>query len=280
MGRPEKPLQAATDPVTRFASDLRRLRQEAGSPSYRDMARAALFSASVLSTAASGHRLPTLQVALGFAEACGGDREEWQRRWALAAQSSGKFRLDDVETALAADRGRTTSSAAAYAPPTAELPSPWTKAELPVPAQLPCGPRHFVGRADEMIQAWRATPAGAGPRDPVLVTGRIGIGKSAFALRLAHDRADRFPDGQLYADMTDASPYSVILGFLRALAVPTGQTCGDAGQLTGLYRSTLARRKVLIFLDNVRDEQQLRPLLTMSPTSMTLAASRATLLGV
>ena len=59
----------------------------AGYPTYRDLARTALFSASVLSTAASGLSFPSLEVTLAFAAACGGDTNEWRRRWETAAQA-------------------------------------------------------------------------------------------------------------------------------------------------------------------------------------------------
>jgi hypothetical protein len=39
---------------------------QAGYPTYRQMAHTALFSRSVLSIAASGSRLPSLQVTVGF----------------------------------------------------------------------------------------------------------------------------------------------------------------------------------------------------------------------
>src|SRR5688500_18739158 len=81
MGRPERPLDKTTGPIAVFAHDLRLLRTRAGNPSYRELARKALFAPSVLSSAASGHRLPTLAVTLAFVSACGGDRVEWERRW-------------------------------------------------------------------------------------------------------------------------------------------------------------------------------------------------------
>ncbi|MFJ8039538.1 hypothetical protein ACIRBX_03360 [Kitasatospora sp. NPDC096147] len=89
MGRPERPVDASGGAVADFASRLRRLRAEAGNPTYRDMARTAMYSASVLSSAANGHRLPTLQVALAYAAACGGEREEWRGRWLSAATRGG-----------------------------------------------------------------------------------------------------------------------------------------------------------------------------------------------
>ena len=84
-GRPERPLDQTDGPLSRFAHELRQLRAAAGYPSYRDLAAKALFSASVLSTAASGFSLPTLRVTLAYARACDGDIGEWQRRWKAAA---------------------------------------------------------------------------------------------------------------------------------------------------------------------------------------------------
>jgi tetratricopeptide (TPR) repeat protein len=48
----------------------------------------------------------------------------------------------------------------------------------------------------------------------------------------------------------------------------------------GLYRSLLTDRKVLIVLDNARDEQQVRPLLPPSPGSLVLVTSRSQLSGL
>jgi hypothetical protein len=48
---------------------------------YRELARRARYSASALSTAASGQALPTLEVLLAYVAACGADKAAWQRRW-------------------------------------------------------------------------------------------------------------------------------------------------------------------------------------------------------
>ncbi|MFI1480357.1 hypothetical protein [Streptomyces sp. NPDC020747] len=84
MGRREKPLDPAAGPVQRFAHALRKLRDEAGGPTYRDMAREVPYSAPTLSAAAAGERLPSLSVLLAYVTACGGDPHEWERRWAEA----------------------------------------------------------------------------------------------------------------------------------------------------------------------------------------------------
>ncbi|MEU0880544.1 WD40 repeat domain-containing protein [Lentzea sp. NPDC005914] len=87
MPRGERPLDPGDTPLLRFAADLRKLREKAGSPPYRELARRAHFSAAALSEAASGRRLPSLDVTSAYVRACAGDVELWEERWhELAAQ--------------------------------------------------------------------------------------------------------------------------------------------------------------------------------------------------
>lgn len=88
MGRPERPIDPGQGPVSAFAHDLRRLRQAAGSPSYRELARLAHFSATALSAAASGASLPSLAVTLAYVRACGGDVADWEERWTEVSGST------------------------------------------------------------------------------------------------------------------------------------------------------------------------------------------------
>jgi WD40 repeat protein len=89
MPRHERPLDPGDTPLLRFAADLRKLREKAGSPPYRELARRAHFSAAALSEAASGRRLPSLDVTTAYVRACAGDVELWEERWhELAAQQA------------------------------------------------------------------------------------------------------------------------------------------------------------------------------------------------
>ncbi|MEU5952840.1 WD40 repeat domain-containing protein [Streptomyces sp. NPDC047525] len=81
MGRREKPLEPTAGPVQRLAHELRKLRVDAGSPTYRAMAQHVAYSAPTLSAAAAGQRLPTLPVLLAYVSVCGGDQDQWERRW-------------------------------------------------------------------------------------------------------------------------------------------------------------------------------------------------------
>src|SRR6478609_925971 len=94
MPRPERPVDPGEGPAQRFAVALRELRQSAGNPTYRVLAKRAHYSATTLAQAAAGERLPTLPVAVAYARACNGDGGEWTVRWRAAAA-----RLDSAEQA-------------------------------------------------------------------------------------------------------------------------------------------------------------------------------------
>lgn len=81
MPRGERPLDSVDGVLLRFATDLRRLREQAGSPPYRELARRAHYSAGTLSDAAGGRKLPGLSVTLAYVRACEGDAAEWERYW-------------------------------------------------------------------------------------------------------------------------------------------------------------------------------------------------------
>ncbi|WP_434440942.1 nSTAND1 domain-containing NTPase [Lentzea sp. E54] len=87
MPRRERPLDEGESGLLRFAAELRRLRERAGSPTYRELSRRAHYSAAALSEAAGGRKLPSLAVTKAYAKACDADPEEWARRWRAVAES-------------------------------------------------------------------------------------------------------------------------------------------------------------------------------------------------
>ncbi|MDX8030676.1 hypothetical protein SK803_10670 [Lentzea sp. BCCO 10_0856] len=88
MPRPERPLDSDDDELLRFAADLRLLREKAGKPTYRELSKVAHYSVTVLSEAASGRKLPSLAVTTAYVHACGGDVEQWRRRWHAVAEGA------------------------------------------------------------------------------------------------------------------------------------------------------------------------------------------------
>ncbi|MET9083960.1 hypothetical protein ABZX77_19105, partial [Streptomyces sp. NPDC004237] len=105
MARPERPVDPEAGPVQRLAHQLRELRRSAGGPSYRTMTKTAGFSATTLSQAAAGERLPSLDVLRGYVRACGGDPEEWEPRWKEAEAELAQAPAPDEPESPAPYRG-------------------------------------------------------------------------------------------------------------------------------------------------------------------------------
>ncbi|WP_051367116.1 AfsR/SARP family transcriptional regulator [Hamadaea tsunoensis] len=151
----------------------------------------------------------------------------------------------------------------------------------PPPAQLPRPVHPFVGREAELA-ALDELVRGAGP---VVLHGPGGVGKTALAVRYAHDIAGRFPDGQLfialngYTGATEPTdPRTALREALLAFGVDDPPS--DLSALTGRYRSTLSGRRVLVVLDNARTAEQVRPLLPHAAGCAVLVTSRSHLTGL
>jgi DNA-binding SARP family transcriptional activator/tetratricopeptide (TPR) repeat protein len=154
--------------------------------------------------------------------------------------------------------------------------APAAPVAMVVPFQLPADTVHFVGRAEHVAHlldlcTYPDEARGSGGSAPVVicaVEGMAGIGKTALAVHAAHQMADRFADGVLLTDLhgytpdTEPTPPGQALDhLLRGLGVPGPQIPPSLQARIGLYRSLVARRRVLIVLDNAADETQLAPLL-------------------
>lgn len=159
-----------------------------------------------------------------------------------------------------------------------------------LPAQLPADLPWFTGR-DEAQRRTLSLVNGhvlAQASMPVLaIDGIPGIGKTSLAIHLAHQLAEAYPDGQLYVDLQGFDPEQSVLhpaealqGFLNALGVPDADIPASHHARSGLYRSALAGRRVLVVLDNADSVEQVRPLLPGAPGCLVLVTSRKRLTGL
>ncbi len=156
----------------------------------------------------------------------------------------------------------------------------------PIPAQLPPVPA-FAGRNAELAELdamVQDTPPAAAI---AVLSGTAGVGKTTLAVHWAHRVANRFPDGQLFANLQGFDPAGAAMepgdalrGFLEALEVPAARIPADLAAQAALYRSVLAGQRALIVLDNARDSEQVRPLLPGSPGCVTIVTSRNRLDGL
>ncbi|GID30532.1 AfsR/SARP family transcriptional regulator [Paractinoplanes brasiliensis] len=148
------------------------------------------------------------------------------------------------------------------------------------PIQLPAAVAGFIGRADVLA---RADALLADPGLLVLIlAGMGGVGKTTTALQWAHHITDRYPDGQLYADLRGHRPgartSADVLGeFLQALGVRAADLPGPAAAREALFRTLMADRRMILLLDNAADTDQVSGLLPGNPHCVVIVTSRSTL---
>jgi DNA-binding SARP family transcriptional activator/tetratricopeptide (TPR) repeat protein len=168
------------------------------------------------------------------------------------------------------------------------------RAEAVVPRQLPADVAGFTGRAshlgrlDELLFD-AMSDADERPRAVAIsaIAGTAGVGKTALAVHWAHRVADRFPDGQVYVNLRGfdpsgaaMSPSEAVRALLDAFEVAPQRIPATLSGQVGLYRSTLAGRRVLVVLDNARDSEQVRPLLPGTLGCLVVVTSRSQLSGL
>ncbi|MGH8934295.1 MAG: AAA family ATPase [Egibacteraceae bacterium] len=151
MGRPERPIDPEAGPLQRFAFELRQVRQRAGSPSYRQLAKRAGYSSTALSEAAGGERFPTRDVTLVYVKVCDGDVPAWEARWRAVA----------VELELADEASATEDGKAPY---------------LGLETFQPEDAERFFGRQDDIARLVAKLEGGRF----LAVLGPSGCGKSSL----------------------------------------------------------------------------------------------------
>lgn len=153
-----------------------------------------------------------------------------------------------------------------------------------IPRQVPSEVAGFAGRAaevgrlDEYLDMHERGDTG-GPT-VLVVTGMAGVGKTTLATHWARRVADRFPDGQLWLDLrgydrrAPATPQQSIVSILRALGERADGLPKDLEGRTGLYRSVLDGRRMLVVLDNASGADQVLPLIPGDARMFVLITSR------
>jgi len=152
---------------------------------------------------------------------------------------------------------------------------------------LPYHTAHFIGRAEELRSLGAPRPATETALRIVAVDGMAGAGKTTLAVRLAHQLAPNYPDGQLFVDLQGHAPGQeplapeialerMLLDFgLQPEEIPAGLR-----QRSARWRAEVAERGVLVVLDDVLDVRQIRPLLPGTGKAQVIVTSRRRLVGL
>lgn len=155
----------------------------------------------------------------------------------------------------------------------------FVQAQLGVPEAIP----HFTGRRAELARLCEVL----GDERVAAIAGMAGVGKTGLAVHTGHEllRTGRF-DNTLFVNLRGfhpdpgrppVDPAAVLDSFLRLLGVPGHAVPADLPGKTRVYRERAAGRRLLVVLDNARDEDQVRPLLPGGPV---LVTSRMALTGL
>lgn len=147
--------------------------------------------------------------------------------------------------------------------------------------QLPADIPDFTGRVETVAGIVDALSAGAesGPPPVAVLVGGPGVGKSSLAVHAAHALRSHFADGQFYLDLAGTSarprdPAMLLAEVLGALGVRGEWVPDDLNARAALYRSLLARRRMLLVLDDAADAGQVRPLLPPTGSCAVLITTR------
>src|SRR5690606_28346409 len=158
-----------------------------------------------------------------------------------------------------------------------------------LPRQLPAAVPDFVGRG-VLVADLTAKRSGAGTSSPdsvevIVISGAGGVGKTTFAVHVAHRLSASFPDGQLFARLRGVNaqpirPKQILEEFLRSLGASPASLPESVPELAAEFRSRLAGSRTLIVLDEAVSVEQVTPLLPGAPGCAVLVTSRRPLHGL
>ncbi|GAA4543577.1 AfsR/SARP family transcriptional regulator [Amycolatopsis samaneae] len=152
------------------------------------------------------------------------------------------------------------------------------------PSLLPPGVTDFVGHQDLLttLDELARTEDGRFRPGVVVLDGLAGIGKTALALRWAHQQYGQLVDTALYVDLHGfdgghpAEAGDVIDELLDALGVPISRLPTRARKQAKL-REIFAGRRALIVLDNAANSAHVLPLMFPLAPSLVVVTSRKSL---
>ncbi|MEU8200874.1 tetratricopeptide repeat protein [Streptosporangium sp. NPDC049046] len=152
---------------------------------------------------------------------------------------------------------------------------------------LPKRPALCIGRENELEELTAGIASLSPPTGmvtTVAIVGSPGVGKTTLALTFTHSIAKKYPDGQIYLQLENTERSGESEDLLELILLSLGQRGSQipksvTGRI-GLVRSILSKRQILILVDNVTREAQLRGMLPIPDGSLLVCTSRSGLSGL
>ncbi|MGA6167493.1 tetratricopeptide repeat protein [Amycolatopsis magusensis] len=162
-------------------------------------------------------------------------------------------------------------------------PQPLLATTVTLPRDIPA----FTGRADQLDEL--ITPDGRAADSVTIyaIDGMPGVGKTAFAVHLAHQLAADYPDGLYFFDLhghcaaqRPVEPADALQALLLGCGVAAEQIPAGLDERAGMWRDRMAGKRVLLLLDDAANHDQVRPLLPGTPGVLVVLTSRQRLAGL
>jgi tetratricopeptide (TPR) repeat protein/transcriptional regulator with XRE-family HTH domain len=142
----------------------------------------------------------------------------------------------------------------------------------------------FTGRQGELAQllgALAAAGADGGAAGIYAIDGMAGVGKTTFAVHVAHQLTGTFPSGQFFLPLhahtpgqPPVDPADALVSLLLAAGVPAAQIPPGLEARAARWRGWVAGKKILLVLDDAAGHDQVRLLLPGTAGSLVLVTSR------
>lgn len=120
-----------------------------------------------------------------------------------------------------------------------------------------------------------------------IIDGMPGIGKTAFAVRAAHELSRYFPDGQIFLPLHahtpgqhPVDPADALASLLLTMGLMPQQIPSDVESRAQLWRHHISDKKIIIVLDDAAGHEQVRPLLPSARRCLVLITSRRRLSAI
>lgn len=130
--------------------------------------------------------------------------------------------------------------------------------------QIASPPPDFTGR-DKLMEIILSDVLANG-KDRILIHGMGGIGKTVLVQMLSEKLRENYPDGHIFVDLRGVDdraplpPEEVMMHIIRSF-IPKIELPKTSEEIPGIYQSVVQNRRFILFLDNVKDEDQVNLLL-------------------